>query len=542
MTQENASYRLEIFEIFLITVPNVPRTAVYSAIVAALTAATTLTAEYVGLGYGPAVAPAWMFVVSFVPPLVGAASVFALIRSYPIAWGYFLAFVNQLLVFGVVAGGAVLPFVGPADVFWLGAGAIALNTLEVLIITTGFREVVRTVLATLPQTVAYMGLFWLSVGSFPFRLTALAVFGSAVLLVLFVTAVAEYMVTVNIDARGFDFSAALTQRTELALDEGVRVRRPVQKLRITNEEDRLEFLAPYFHPGLVSKIGGGELTRRVTENLSKAGVGSFLKPPTAHKSDPVDPDAVGAILETQPDSLGEDCAEASGLVTVESGEMSFRARRYGDTKVVLFDSERYDDVEFGVYERMHDAETEVLVDCHASHGARNLRAGTVEAEQFRAALSDVLAKVDDAAQHQYAAGFADLPGEIPGFALVERVDERTTLLLGFDANNVSEEVQELKRELEGEFETVILLTTDTHASPFDIDDQPRVADLRTAVGRARDTVSSASVRTGSTLSPETRVFGDYYVRLLDSFNISARFFIASLGVIYLYLTTLILLV
>lgn len=546
MTEENTTYQLETFEVFIISVPPLGRTVGYAAAAAAVAALLVWAAPLLGVGYGVGASPPAALAVLLVSTLVGGECIRALAAGYPRDWGYFLAFVNQLLVAGVVVVGAYVPGVGATDVLWIGAGMAALNTLEVLIITTAFREVPRLLVASLPQPAVYGGLFAATIARPPLEAGPVVVLGSAILLVIAATVVAEGMVRVNIDVKGFDVSAALTQDTPLDIGFGEQVRRPVQRLRVRNEADDFEFVVPYFHPGLMSRIGGGRMSRAITEALAGEGGGSFLKPPTSHKSDPSDPDAVEEIFEARPALPDGSADTASELVEleVESGTMTLRARQYGDLTVVFFDSERFDDVEFGAYEHALDPETTAVVDCHAHEPAapQNLKAGTVEAERFREAVAEIEARAESLPQEAYEAGFAEAPGDVPGFALVERAGDQETLLLGFDANNISGEIQRLGTDLESTFDEVVLLTTDTHASPFKIDDQPALEDLRTAAEEARAAVAPADTSFAAGTTPVVRVYGDFYTKLIDGFNIAARFYIVSLGLVYVYLVAGVLLV
>lgn len=543
MSEDNTTYKLERFEVFLISVPPVRRTVTYAILVLAGLAAVPL-ADTIGFGYDPEPHAGVLMAGMALALVVGGESIHWIVAAYPRSWGYFLALINQALATVALVVGAFIPQFDLSMAVLLALGVMALNAAQVLIITTSFRNWPIAVFASVIQPAVFFAA--IDLGGIPTDLGPLAglVLASALGLVVLAMWLAERMVAINVDVRGLDFSAALTLDRDFDMGIGESTRRWVQTLHIVGESRGTSFVVPWFHPGLMSRIGGGRMSREITGALAEQGGGSYLKPPASHKSDPADPADISTIHETAPTAPEAVAETATRLIELDRDGMTFRGRQYGEVQVIWFDSTAYDDVELPVYDDEIDPATTVVIDCHATEPdvPRNLKAGTIDAEWFREGLAEIREEIAAAPQHQYTAGFAEFSGEIPGFAFVEVVDKERSVVVGLDGNNVTQAYETLREELTERFDHVLLLTTDTHASPFEIDALPPVSAARRAIDSATDAVEPARVGLDRAKTPEIPVLNDDYTKLIDSFNIGARFLIVALGLSYVYLVGAILLV
>ncbi|MFB6181242.1 MAG: DUF2070 family protein [Candidatus Nanohalobium sp.] len=523
------TYNLEPFEVFIFTVPRIEATLAGMVGVTVLTGLIYYLLSQVGLF--SLVEAGFLSMSLFVSTLLAGEAVFQTVEKYSRKWSYFLALVNQSLASLILITGLALGS-NYSSVLWIAAGAISLNTIEVLLITTSLSEKLSMTFTSCFQGSVFLLLLYYLTDFNLISLSNLMVISSALGVVLISARLAERLSASNVEVRGFNVSSALALEEKFELEPGKRVKRPIQEMKIAKDGSEFSFLVPRLHPGLISGIGRGKMSIKINEELNESGSGFFLHAPATHKSDPASPEAIQEILSERPE-VEDFSAQASEMIEKEKGDFKFFGRKYGENKRVLVQTEKFDDIEVGAYSDILEPESDLLVDCHAfePEDNRSLRSDSVEAEKFRSYLRSFLKKLDELDQGDYRAGFYSEDGSRPLFALVEYVKGQKTRIIGYEGNNTEEVLEGLD---EGGDKTLVI-TTDSHKDPYSMNDGPGKKDLEKAVRKANKRLSGARCGLSSNLSTPLSVLGENYVSLISGFNVAARFFIISLGLIYLYL-------
>ncbi|ERH08788.1 MAG: hypothetical protein J07HX64_00537 [halophilic archaeon J07HX64] len=415
------AYNLESFELFVVSIPRTRRVASYILGVSVFAGLLTAAALQFGadLGWtvelsaldGTAVSRTLVLVVSFaVAALVGGETTQLLVPVYPRNWGYYLALVCLVLVgvlvpVGVLLGGATDDAAAPV---WFALGTAFLFSVQGLVISGDIPGVWRYGPASAVQPAVLF--FGLTVAT-PLSLSlsahapAIAVLvGVGVGLVL-ISGFVELLMRANVpEVRAFEITSNLVQRTPLHLGMGFSMDRPVQTFAVETDDGQTQITTPWVHPGILEGIGGARLTPNVLATLNgqtdetpgdsednmprgnsdpgdkpsgdgSSGIsadggnpgddgdqGFFWHVPCTHLSDSPDPYVHEPVLDgvSDPETTGE----ASRLISRTYDETTFHGRRYGENRVVFFESDEFADIEVDIFGEVIDPERTLVVDRH----------------------------------------------------------------------------------------------------------------------------------------------------------------------------------
>ncbi|SEH39815.1 putative membrane protein [Halopenitus malekzadehii] len=481
----------------------------------------------------------------FLLPFLFAGELFhQVLPRYPRSWSYFLALVNQfvLFVYGLILSGA--DTTGNAwSIVWLAFITLHVNNVLVLLISTGIEYYKRILVVSSAQTGILIAVFYLFVGGalgietyrHVFSLASVAI--AAVFVVLILLAV-EYLIKSNTDVSAFTLTAGLLRNDRESLDLGFESEPHVQTLSIDNG-DRLTLAAPWIHPGPLGGFGGGQLSGTVISELNAEGTGFFLHVPCTHKEDLANPDDAEKVLDAVADP--EQVSRASRLVSEDYGEIEFFGRRFDGKRIVFLHAEHIDDYDTGVFMRDVEESSVLLVDLHKHDiqegPEKEVQYGTAEANRLKGHFDDFLETLEAAPLHEYEAGFDVHLDDQDLFAMVEVVDGERTLLLGTDTNGVTADMRDLEEEYREEFDHVLLFSTDTHASIHDLANMKRsnVTAMRRAVENAAASVAPATIGLTSRTTRPLDLLKNHYNGLVFSVNILIRLTIISLFLFYFVL-------
>jgi len=485
-------------------------------------------------------------VLLFLLPFLFAGELFhRVLPRYPRTWSFFLALTNQFVtfVYALVLSGA--NDVGNAwSIVWLLFVTVYLINILVLVVSTGIGRYKRILLVGLAEPAVLIAAFYAFAGGDLGFSTYRHVFAFASLLIaaaflVLVLAIVDYLIRSNTDVSAFELTSGILRNDRASLDLGVEAEPAVETLAIDNG-DRLTLVAPWVHPGPLGGFGGGQLSGNVIDALNDGGEegdsGFFLHVPCTHKEDLSNPDDAETILDAVADPDRVDCA--SRLVHRDYGEIEFYGRRIGDKQVIFLRGEGIDDYDTGVFMGDVDESEVLLVDLH-NHDLQNgpekeVLYGSSEADRLKRHFDDFRGRLADEPRSDYAAGFAVRRTDQDVAALVESVDGQETLLLGIDTNGITPDVRELAADYRGEFDEVLVFSTDTHASIHELANTTRsdTDALREAVERATETVAPATIGLTSRTTRPLKLLKNDYNGLVFSVNILIRLTIIALVMLY----------
>ena len=561
------AYNLELFELFVVSIPRARRVAGY--VLGVSLGAGLLTYGALLVGGDPAAwtelpvagtgAPTALVLVAVfgVAALVGGEITQALVPAYPRQWGYHLALLclvlaGALVPVAVLLGGATDS--SPAPV-WFALGAVFLFSAQVLVVSDDIPGVWRQGPASAVQpALLFCGLTVVtplspSLSTHAAYIVVLVAVGVGVVLV---SVLVEVLMRANVsEVRVFEISSSLVQRTPLHLGMGVSLDRPVQTFAVDTGGKRTRITAPWVHPGVLEGIGGARLTPRVLgalnggdETRPDGGTtggderGFFWHVPCTHLSDSPDPQVHEPVLDAVSDPETTD--RASRLVSRTYDGTTFHGRRYGENRVVFFESDEFADIEVDIFGELIDPGRTLVVDRHVrveETDRSEVHVDSPEAERLRGYLRDFLDVLDEQPRFPYRAGdTVDIDTEgISLYALVEVVDGQRTACVLADRNERPHALVDAREQLDG-YDEVLLFTTDTHASVtenrFDPQTRPdRIRDLVVAAD-ARVTDAEAGLTAERTA---VELMREDYQRLIFSLNIIARVYTVSLAGLYVSL-------
>jgi putative membrane protein len=587
------AYNLESFEVFVVSIPRTRRVAGYILGVGLLAGLLTYGALLVASDPGAMTELPWLagteaptalvLVAAFaVAALVGGEATHLLVTAFPRSWGHYLALVCLVLAgilvpVAVLLGGATDS--APAPV-WFALGTAFLFSAQVLVISDDIPGVWRQVPASAVQPALLFGGLTVATPLSPSLSThapyIAVLVGVGVGLVL-ASGFAELLMRANVpEVRAFEVTSNLVQRTPLHLGMGFSLDRPVQTFAVDTDGGRTRITAPWVHPGILEGIGGARLTPNVLGALngqtdenpgdgennipwngSNPGGdhssgdspdggstddgerGFFWHVPCTHLSDSPDPYVHEPVLDAVGDP--ETSGEASRLISRTYDGTTFHGRRYGDERVVFFESDEFADIEVDIFGEVIDPERTLVVDRHVrveEKGREEIHVDAPETERLREYLRDFLAVLDEQPLAEYRAGDAvdlDVKG-ISLYALVEEVDDQHTAYVVADRNERPHALVDAREALADEYDEVLLFTTDTHASVYEnrFDPQTGPERMRDLVAAAADAVTDAEA--GLTAEwTEVELMREDYQRLMFSLNILARVYIVSLAALYVLL-------
>ena len=588
------AYNLEGLELFVVSIPRTRRVVGYILGVSVFGGLLTAAALQFGTDLGwrvelsalgeTAVPRALVLVGAFtVAALVGGEAVQLLVPAYPRNWGYYLALAclvlaGVLVPCGVLLGGATDSAATPV---WFALGSVFLFSFQALLVSDDIPGVWRQGPASAVQpAVLFAGLtvvtpLSLSLSAHASEITVLVGVGVGLVLV---SGFVELLMRGNVpEVRAFEITSNLVQRTPLHLDMGVSMDRPVQTFAVETDNGRTQITTPWVHPGILEGIGGARLTPNVlaalngqtdkTPDDSRDNIpwsnsstvdgpgndgpasistdggdgerGFFWHVPCTHLSDSPDPYVHEPVLDVVGDP--ETTGEASRLISRTYDETTFHGRRYGEKRVVFFESDEFADIEVDIFGEVIDPERTLVVDRHVraeETGRGEVHIDSPETERLRGYLRDFLSVLDEQPLAEYRAGDAqdlDIDG-ISLYALVETVDGQRTAYVVADRNERPHALVEARDQLREEFDEVLLFTTDTHASVTEnrFDPQTRPDQIRDLVETAAARVTNAAAGLTAEYT-KVELMREDYQRLILSLNLLARVYIVSLIGLYLVL-------
>src|SRR6056297_1215072 len=226
------------------------------------------------------------------PFLFGGELFHRVLPAYPRSWSFFLALVNQfvLFVYALVLSGA--NDVGNAwSIVWLLFITIYLINIFALVVSAGIDRYKRILLVALAEPAALIAAFYAVAGGNLGFSTYRHVFAFASLLIaaaflVLVLAIVDYLIRTNTDVSAFALTSGILRNDRESLDLGVEAEPAVETLAIDNG-DRLTLAAPWVHPGPLGGFGGGQLSGNVIDALNdgRDAHGFFLHVPCTHKED-----------------------------------------------------------------------------------------------------------------------------------------------------------------------------------------------------------------------------------------------------------------
>lgn len=487
--------------------------------------------------------PVFYLLIFILPSLSAAEISHRALKTYPRRWSYFLSLVNQLALFLylMVLSGANNA-VNAWNIVWLLLITVYLINFLVLAMSVGLEYMKKISVISLIQPAVLSMVFYFFVGrsleistynyvfSFASFLTA-AGFLMGILLTV------NYLIRSNTDVSAFRLTSGLLQNRREALDLGFDSRPLIQTLKIDNGEEST-FLAPWVHPGPLAGFGGGKMSEKIISELNQDGKGFFMHVPCTHKEDLADPEDSEKLLRAE--SEPEFSEKASKMIYREYEPVEFFGRKIGDKKIVFMESEGIDDYDVGVFTEKVDRENVLLVDLH-NHDIhegpeKEVQYGTVEASELRESFEDFLEELDGLDLHDYYAG-VHVSDEGDIMALTERVEDQEVLLIGSDTNGVTEDLRDLSRDLESEYDYSLIFSTDTHASIHEMAklEKTDTKKVGKVVQASRKDLGPARIGLSSMESEPVSLLKYDYNGLVSSVNILIRLVIISLFVFYFLL-------
>ena len=484
-------------------------------------------------------------VLLFLIPFLFAGELFyRVLPRYPRSWSFFLAGVNQFVLFfyALILSGA--NDVGNVwSIVWLLFITIYLINILVLVVSTGIDHYKRILVVALTQPAALIAAFYAFAGGDLGFSTYRHVFAFASLLIaaaflVLVLGVVDYLIRSNTDVSAFELTSGILRNDRESLDLGVEAEPAVETLAIDNG-DRLTLAAPWVHPGPLGGFGGGQLSGNVIDALNgdeDGESGFFLHVPCTHKEDLSNPTDAEKILDAVADPERVD--RASALVSEDYGEIEFYGRRIGEKQVIYLHAEGIDDYDTGVFMDDVDGEDVLLVDLHKHDiqegPEKEVLYGSAEADRLKRHFDEFRQRLSDAPLHDYEAGFAVRRAEQDVMAMVESVDGQDVLLMGIDTNGVTPDVRDLADRYREEFDEVLVFSTDTHASIHELANMRRsnVEVLEEAIESAKDDVAPASIGLTSQTTRPLKLLKNDYNGLVFSVNILIRLTIIALIALY----------
>ncbi|MFW5917485.1 MAG: DUF2070 family protein [Halorubrum sp.] len=483
-------------------------------------------------------------VLLFLFPFLFAGELFhRVLPRYPRTWSFFLAVVNQLVLFVYVLILSGANDVGNAwSIVWLLFITIYLINILVLVVSTGIDYYERILVVGLAEPAALIAAFYAFAGGDLGFTTYRHVFAFASLLIaagflVAVLGIVDYLIRTNTDVSAFELTSGILQNDRASLDLGVEARPSVETLAIDNG-DRLTLAAPWVHPGPLGGFGGGQLSGNVIDALNDGDgeSGFFLHVPCTHKEDLSNPSDAETILDAvaDPDGVGR----ASRLAYEDYGEIEFYGRRFGDKQVIFLHGEGIDDYDTGVFTCDVDGAELLLVDLHKHDlqdgPKKEVQYGSAEADRLKTHFDDFRERLAEEPLYDYRAGFEVRRATQDVVAVVEVVDGEAVLLMGIDTNGITPDVRDLAARYEAEFDEVLVFSTDTHASIHELANTTRSNTdvLAEAVERAREGVAPATIGLTSRKTRPLKLLKTDYNGLVFSVNILIRLTIISLVALY----------
>jgi putative membrane protein len=481
----------------------------------------------------------------FILPFISAGELFyRLFPDYPRHWSYFLALVNQaiLFVYGMILSGANNA-ANAWSIIWITFITIYLVNILVLIMSVGIEHYKRILGVSLTQPLILVTVFHLVIGQV-LEISTVEYFFSfgslftAALFLIVLLFIVDYLIKSNTDVSAFQLTSGLLQNDRESLDLGVEAQPDVQTLKIEGEET-LRMAAPWVHPGPLGGFGGGQLSSNLIKNLNEGDKGFFMHVPCTHKEDLSDPDDSEKLLDAV--SEPEMHEKASKMIYRDYDGIEFYGRRINGKKIVFMRSDGIDDYDVGIFMGDEDKEDVLLVDLH-NHDIhegpeKEVQYGTQEAEKLKNSFDSFLKELEDLDLHKYRSGFDVSCSDPALMALVEEVGGQRVLFIGTDTNGVTEDLRDLREKYREEYDFALLFSTDTHASVYDLANMKSsdTEEVEALIEKADQTVADKRIGFTSKKSEPVHLLKNDYNGLIFSINILIRLVIIALLFFYLLL-------
>jgi putative membrane protein len=535
---------LEIFERLIFRIPSLSKLlpaiillgSIYSGLFLLSTAA--FTSIQIKLYYLPLTV-----ILAFITPTLIASELFYFsFKDFPRKWSYALALINQTIffIYSLILTGAD-NFTNAWRIFWIALLTLYLFNFFVLLITQGYRNIIKITTLSTTQPLTILVFFHLTIGKWiqmdPIRyLTSFPVIIVGAISFFTIFAISEYFIRVNVeDLSVLELIEGVIQKKEKKLDIGYPSKAEVQTLKIQNNEEEITVAVPWIHPGPIECFGGGQLTSKIIRKLNTDGKGFFFHVPSTHKSDLADPEDHKEVLKALEEP--ETTNKASKMIKKHYENADFYGRKIGGQKIVFMDAE-YDDYEKSIFTEQINLENVLLVDLHDHKRydrTEEIWHGTKKAEELRKHFQHFLEELEDLeAKHEYKSGFEVDLEERPVFTLVEDVGGQETLIFGVEGNGNSKEVREFKKEMSQKYNQVLFFSTDTHRSIHEHSQSKQVEKtrLKQATLSASKKVSKASIGFESQRTGEIQILGESHLGLIFTVNILTRLLLFSLILVY----------
>ena len=487
--------------------------------------------------------PVFYLLIFIFPSLFGAEIFHRVLKFYPRRWSYFLSLVTQLSLFLylMVLSGANNA-VNAWNIAWLLLITVYLINFLVLAMSVGLEYVKKISVISLTQPTVLSMVFYffvarsLDISTYNY-VFSFASFLAAVGFLLGILLTVNYLIRSNTDVSAFRLTSGLLQNRREALDLGFDSRPLVQTLKIDNGEEST-FLAPWVHPGPLAGFGGGKMSERIISELNQEGKGFFMHVPCTHKEDLADPEDADKLLEAESEPGFSE--KASKMIHRDYENVEFYGRKIGDKKIVFMEADGIDDYDVGVFTEDVDRDDVLLVDLH-NHDIhegpeKEVQYGTVEASKLRESFEDFLKELEKYELDDYQAGF-NISDEGDIAALTEKVGGQKTVLIGSDTNGITEDLRDISKELESEYDFSLIFSTDTHASIHEMAklEETDTKKVEQIVEASKKDLAPAKIGLSSMESEPVSLLKYDYNGLVSSVNILIRLVIISLFVFYFLL-------
>ncbi|MDE4908641.1 DUF2070 family protein [Methanogenium marinum] len=308
-------------------------------------------------------------------------------------------------------------------------------------------------------------------------------------------------------------------------------------------QDVMTVTAPNLHPGPLGEIGGSALPRLLTESLK--GQALVFHGMATHDFNPVSASEVETIADSIRDVQQKHLdwsATATHARRYQAGSVSVLAQAFGDTIFIAAtrSPDITDDVEYAVGLAIIEEGKQwfrhvVLADTHNSFIdlPPPVLLGSRIGEDYREAAALACESLIDELQYPYSIGFSqlDVPfsheegfGDLGVMAMVITVEDKETIWLVFDGNNLHVGIREELRDLFLlECAECEIATSDTHVVNMASGKNPVgwkvplplfMPFVREAVDSAREDMAPAESAGGTVHCADVVVFGSQRITQL----------------------------
>lgn len=422
---------------------------------------------------------------------------------------FLLAILNKTLIFfGIILSSLFQPFL----LFLLGF-SYTINVLSIAGISS--RKNLIPLLFPLLYFVPIISALHLG-EFFTFTVPMIALFISVGAANLSLIHLADYLFQLNLQTSALDLFSSFMNNKEKKLDFGTEINAPVQTLKLKNESGDYTISIPWLHPGPSKRMGGGSLSRSLTENLNKkeGEKGYFWHFPSSHEEDPCDPNIAYEILKENTSEISEYRSKATKLLKKSGESFEIFGQKFEDIYLIFLNLEEIDDFESEIFRNIRDYTDKkvIFVDMHhhePSETGKILLREEEKAEKISQEIINLLEDLEKENEHSMKLGM-DISESMDHMVLVLEVKDERYLFLTLDRNGIP---AELDKKLETyredlRFDETLLLTTDTHES-FKFLDKNEEIDIPSSdlITKVLESVSEGEVGLHESTIKDVKVLG-----------------------------------